>query len=798
MDILQPRGPIPDRAHPFLSALLAALLLLGMLGCTGGDEAEAEVALAPCVATMDDGGDITLPVVKAGAEAFSYTFTAAPTESSPARFVAERGPLAPASAGCGPVALPPASAGIIEAAGIERYAQKVSVSFQGDGAGAYRKVGASVKGGNLDGFAGGLTPLSGAAVTVTSTTGAVLATGRTNDSGSMIVDVAELPDSFRVVATGGAMGGSPFSGSLKAEVRDYSTLSAVPQVTLSPLSTLVSAYHQRYPDLSLAEVMAHVEAELGIPQSFDSDANSQDAGDYLDTAVFYAEARALGSVDALVEVVLADWADGGVHQFVPAVARDRQEPTLAMKAALPAASRGSSGTGVGLSPQVSPLDVIGVGYAIYAGERTARWQAEVTNKLNQIHSQLIRLESAAAALTVKADAGNYRKAKDLVRPWEELVVAAMKDLYWLASNPASDYMPPNLAACVAPVADSAKVGCTRWAGWNKSVDERREKIIAVTSTDAEALKARGQPMVRFAAGLSGVGEADGLSMIRIYRDLVYARVAEPKERLFFTAEDSNKIWDHYQYWVNLQALTYFFFADALEGSGRGFELDSKDVPGGQRIVGLREQHANAAAAAAGKMPQRVLPPNTYVDPHNTRFHGTVVGGPLMWQVHQTLCSIFGVTFDVGNVNMQAELTRYFTCMNDTSQQWGLGVRGWRLPVWEEMAAFTQVEGRPDQDLGTWMNKRGMHVATSSNLSQAHVFTTHTSVCTGTYYISNPTYSWPCSTFNHYFYYHVYSKVVTWEPFIQLNVNHNFSVTTSIPGTKGRIFSVRPVAAGEYW
>ncbi len=739
-------------------------------------------------------GSITMPQVKSGGDTFAYTFRPAPTETSPARFVASRVAANPASADCASVLLPAPAAATIEAAGIARYAQTVSVTFQDDGAGAFRKVGASVKGGNLDGFVGELTPLSGATVTVANAAGAVVATGRTNEWGSMIVTIGELPDNFRVTATGGTMSGAPFTGSLKAEVRDYATIGYAPQVTVTPLTTLISAYQQRYPGLSLAETMNQVEAKLEIPVSFDSDAVGQDTGDYVDASVFYAQAGAAGGVDAFVLQVLAEWEEGTDHKFVPAVEVDRQKSTAAIKMLAPGAASTSAACAGPCPLRVGPLEVAGLAYTIYAGDKTAKWQADVVNRLAQIQAQINRLDSAVGVLTTKVDVGNYQKSKDVARPWINLVTNAFTALHWLATNPATDYMPPSLESCaLATVPDNQKAACTRWTGWLKAVDERRAEIAVVTASDPTTIAARGKPMASFQEALSGDGIAGG--MLRSHRAYVYGQVSDASKHLFFTPDHSNEIWNHYRYWTNLQALTYFFFADYYIGQGRNIELQSTGT-GDSKVKGLTELHADAAAAALRAMPLRILPASTYIDVHNTTFHGTPAGGPLMWMPTKTICSFFGIPFDQANVTVQSSLTSYFNCLNATDA--GHGLRDWRIPTELEFYAFTQTEGNPGRNVGAWMTERGMHVSIGNGLNGQTIYVAYTRDCVNTYYTHNQRPSrFPCSRFSYYFDYYEYSDenryTFEWRPFMVFNSNQRLR-----SGTQGDVFPVRPVNANEYW
>lgn len=777
-----------------LPLLLAGSVLVATCGGSGGGSTAQAPQLAACTASIDGEGNITMPLVQDGSAFFTYVFAPDPTD--PSRFVPTQTPADAGSSSCGAVALPSGTSSPLVAGGIMRQGQTVSVSLQDDGQGAFRKVAATTSGGTLAGFVGGLTPISGGTVKVLDSTQSVLATGSTNAWGSIVLNIDQLPDSFRVVVTGGTMSAAPFVGSLQAEVRNYSTVSDSPEINVTPFTTIISAYLQRYPGLSLSDAMDQVKLQLNIPASLNADSMGQDAGDYFDSTVFYAEAAAAGGVDAQIDAVLSDWEAGTPHTFNPAVEVDRLEPTELMKIALPADElpdfkTGSCGTACA-SPKVSPLDVAGFAFAIYSGVKTAEFQADVVNKLNQIKAQVDRLNTSVAALSEAISQTDYKTSRATIDKLRDNTLAAWRALHWLATNPASGVMPPSVDACTSRDVSPA---CRTWLNWVDDVNTRRAAIDKVNLRENDArFNEYEANLVLYQRALAGEGLADK-GMLRQYRSIVVGRVSQDSsKRLFFTSTDSNLIWDHYNYWSNMQALTYFMYADFLTGIQRADLLDSTPTQ-----TGLRQQFDNLVIAEVAAMPTRILPKDLYIDYWNAEYHITPTApNPLLWKINAQGCAIFGIQFDAANVSLQKDMTSFFACMNNRSLPYGEGLTGWRIPTATDMAAFTQVSGKPDRDLGTWLNQRGMDIATASSLNGVLVYTAYTTLCTGNYFIGNSGPRPPCSTYNYYFYYEMFNNVVTWEPFFQMNVLHSFSVKTSVPGTSGRVFPVRSVAAGEYW
>ncbi len=111
-------------------------------------------------------------------------------------------------------------------------------------------------------------PLTGATIEVFDTEGKALAvTQQTSDgdpSGAFRVDVEELPSDFRVVASGGTVGGRLFAGRLVADVEQFDAHGGA--VYLSPMTTLVSAHVDNHPQMTLAEATASVKRLLDMPE----------------------------------------------------------------------------------------------------------------------------------------------------------------------------------------------------------------------------------------------------------------------------------------------------------------------------------------------------------------------------------------------------------------------------------------------------------------------------------------------------------------------------------------------------
>ncbi|HSH88726.1 MAG TPA: hypothetical protein VK996_02015 [Ramlibacter sp.] len=681
------------------------------------------MALAACAATLDESGTFTLPLVTTPEGSFRYTLVPTDAVDLPPRYLATRQAADPASAGCAATAFTPRSTAVLQATGIARMGQTLSVSLQevpGTQGTAFTKSSASVTGGMLDGYVGESTPLTGATVVVRNTTGSVVATGTTNEYGALIVMLDTLPDSFKVIVTGGTMSGQPFTGTLKAEMENYTTVEHDVSINVTPVTTLVAAYHERYPGLSLNEAMAHVKVLLGMPETMDIDADDQSTIEYFDSASFYAAAAAGGGVDAFVQTLLDLWATGEARNFAPAVAVDLQQPTLLMSELLPAVDLPNFKTACAgcQQPQEAAIafTIVGKIYDLYQGDKTANWQADVISKLDRIILQMNAIKSSVANIAHLQGEQAYVGDRKTLDPWVNKLTEAFTDLEWLAKHPAKP-QPPN---CPAAENTTATQLCKEYLAWPGLVATKKARIQSVTNPSNETLT---NPMATFRNALVGNGST---GMLRQFRTNLVEKLITPPEggdSKFFVRQHSQHIWNHYRYWENIQAMAYFFYADRHEALGEGVGVvDVEGKPSAGQT--LHDSYKGLLADEMLAMPIRVLEnEEVVIDPKNTSWGGVSAGGPLIW-LPRSVCSFFNFVFDRDNVSIQSNLKTFVDCLNSTS--FYKGSTSWKLPTFKEWEAFTLTEQRPGRNIGEWITLRGMKEGTWFN--GQHFFATERDSC----------------------------------------------------------------------
>lgn len=762
------------------SCAVACVLMVSCGGSGGGSDA-LPAANAPCVATMALDGSITLPLVAADDGNFSYVMTPLTTDPTPNEYSATRQAVNTNDFACTPVAFSAKAGDSLKASNMARMGQVTNVAFAAlpQSATLFTKSSASAMG-MLDGYAGGGVPLANGSVTLKDSSGASLATGQTNAYGAIILYSPTLPDSFKVTVSGGTQSGAPFVGTLKAEIEDYTTAEEEVSVNVTPVTTLVSTYHERHPGVALNDVMTAVKDKLGMPTWLRITADHQGSDDYFDLPTFYAAANAAGSVDTLVNAVLDDWEQGIPHNFPPP------------DAAAPA-------NATAMKPQVDPLSVAsglfsiaGTIYGFYTGSQTSAWQAEVIAKLNQISRQIDEMQSSINQLTAITLEVSYTTRRLEISRWENLLIVAYGKIVWLSTHPA----PAQPAGCpaVAPARVGDDVdgkpwsfygsipGC--WTFLSNQIDTRAAKNVLATVTNPPP--DMGDPATLFP---QKIGSSGGL--IAIYRQQVNLKPDNKQAHKFFTYEDSVRLWQHYQYWQNIQALLAFFYSDWRKFSG--------DDAG---AAAYQSAYATNTTAQLQSMPQRKMLKGMYLDQDNTDFYGTKVGGPMLWWPTlgaPPLCNLpeqaaFSNTNELGT---EFYLNIVFACYRGAYPTPTL----WRLPTVREWEAFSQVKARPDRNVGQWLVDRGMKSEDGLWFNDKYFFATIATTCSS----SNP--GWlGVSCFFHTFSFPIQSvangvdpvtgnprQQVFWLPFIRFNVNHS----PVLEANSGYVVPVRDTTVGEY-
>lgn len=218
----------------------------------------------------------------------------------------------------------------------------------------------------------------------------------TSDFGSFMASVNDLPRDFRIVAEGGTVADEPFSGRLVADYRNFDANNGI--VHINPVTTLVSAYLDKHPGLTLEDATAKVKKFLAMPDSFDIGEGANSSGEYFDHRTFMADALLNGGFQPSIKK-LVDEIDSG--------------PAEATHPFPSAASGGGMQGGGGVGMWVA--EKLATGAVSYIGGEAMGWglsqiglgldnqTAQLTQAIAQMQQQLSALSSQLDVLNSKMD-----------------------------------------------------------------------------------------------------------------------------------------------------------------------------------------------------------------------------------------------------------------------------------------------------------------------------------------------------------------------------------------------------------
>jgi hypothetical protein len=139
-------------------------------------------------------------------------------------------------------------------------------------------------------------------------------TPATNDQGAFLNGVIKnLPANFRMVAEGGSLGGSDFSGRLMADVQDFDP--NVDTIYLNGVTTMVSSYLDQNPGATVDEATIVVKRFLEIPESVDVASEMLLSGQYFNCEQFLREASDNGGINQYIDKLLTELKNGATHPF---------------------------------------------------------------------------------------------------------------------------------------------------------------------------------------------------------------------------------------------------------------------------------------------------------------------------------------------------------------------------------------------------------------------------------------------------------------------------------------------------
>lgn len=218
---------------------------------------------------------------------------------------------------------------------------------------------------------------------------------------------------FTVIVSGGESNGISVTDELRADVSGYGFGEGL--IIVSPLTTLIAAYRQAHPELSVAQATQRVRTFLGFEatDTLDSHENSLDMGHFL------AAAKEAGGLKAFVGSLIKqmDADPHAVRSFAPAFTTKQVAPAHELFTAAWTMDKLASGlAGAGAS--------VAVGYLLNAAGLDPSGMGAVNAKLNQIISQLNALQESLnafqAAITADVRRANYDQ---LLAPVNDLIVA---------------------------------------------------------------------------------------------------------------------------------------------------------------------------------------------------------------------------------------------------------------------------------------------------------------------------------------------------------------------------------------
>jgi hypothetical protein len=779
------------RGAPARATLISLLIALTAACNSGGDE---PVTLASCGATMNADGVLFFPNVAADDGAFSYTLTPLVPKRAPMQYTIERG--TPSAVDCAPVTYSASKGGLLLADSIERLGQSVSLSLQPvpqSPDGLFHKVSGTAKG-TLRGYAGGSIPLVGAEISVFDASGASLGTSTTNSFGAFSIYSESIPDAVKVVAKGGTRDGAPFAGTLQAQIENYTSVEGEVSIQLTAVTTLVGAYHDRYPLVTLDEAMDRVREQLEIPVWLDIDADDQSSGDYVDEAAFFAQAQAAGGVDALVQAVLTDWASATRHSFIPVglkdsshpsvLGLDSQDPGLAADCGPPSCSRPQeaaiAGAFIKAAQQV---------YAYHKGKKTDAFQADTISLLNSILAEVNQMSNKIDKLIGLALFESYNATRrNVTYAWE---TKARDGYRALMANVTTTRKPrpegcPDIPAGMK-VADTAynalAAKCKPYAG---DVIEFRGNVVKIDAmVENDNFE---KPWDTFHDWVT----SEGTGHLFTTWDRKVMQPVDEAKRTLFTYNDSAELWDHFRYWEDIAGVYRFFYVGFY-----GFA----ELP--QKVTDSENRYGTFMAAARARMPRRQLSPGMYVDTFNKDYDGKVVGDPLVWWVTGRPFCNSAVNFPARFVNLdsdpaarskeqltQAAMRKVFQCLQSRPE--AIFDTRWRLPNVREWEAFSQTANRPGRNVGQWLVDR--RVLEGLTFNGLYFYATETGSGCPSYYAGA---GLDCSQYSYYFPFSQASFKI-WAPFIGFNILHQSTFPDVAPNQDGYVLPVRSTSAGEFY
>jgi len=200
----------------------------------------------------------------------------------------------------------------------------------------------------------------------------------TAEDGSFTI-TCPLPESFKIVVTGGSLGGESFSHEV---VRIIPHFYEWDEYKVNAITTLMARYQDRHPEMSYSEVTEAVEKFLSIPDDVDiSDViySTEWFSYHFSHYLFMKEAEANGGMVYFIDQLLNEMDEGNIRSFYASESASSSLFQDLLKALLEGAASQVGGTGAGWI-----LGLLNLGGG---GDTDARLQ-EMDQKLDEVLSDL--------------------------------------------------------------------------------------------------------------------------------------------------------------------------------------------------------------------------------------------------------------------------------------------------------------------------------------------------------------------------------------------------------------------------
>ncbi len=131
--------------------------------------------------------------------------------------------------------------------------------------------------------------------------------------GAIVLATEKLPTDFRVVAQRGKLNEGDFDAVLSSEVRGFDA--ETDKIYINPVTTIVSAYIDKKPEVTLDEAVRSVKAFLELPEWIDLASGTQLSSEHFSNTQFLSEANMNGGINAFIDTLLTEMKAGKTHPF---------------------------------------------------------------------------------------------------------------------------------------------------------------------------------------------------------------------------------------------------------------------------------------------------------------------------------------------------------------------------------------------------------------------------------------------------------------------------------------------------